>query len=172
MSISEITDTSESAPERRGRKPTCKAAYDTDKVCKLPEGHKGRHGEPTPKPEIPKDEFIMEDVAPEDRGNLRRQRIERSAQQKAVDAKVIEVWREWRNSGSQKEWTRMPIKTWLISERFAEQAHTMLYKATQLHGKKLVTGKDTPAKDQPGKVRIPYCVVDRKSDIIGVPENN
>jgi hypothetical protein len=125
-------------------------------------------------PEIPASEFVFEDISQEQRGYLRRQRVERSAQQKAVDRGVMEVFQDWKTAGSPGKWGLMPIKSWLISKALSEEAELMLRKAASLHDLKLVTGK-TQTKTMPdlplpeGKVRIPFCVVARKTEVTGLP---
>ena|SRR5271166_2893051 len=125
-------------------------------------------------PVIPGDEFIMEDIPQESRGNLRRQRLERKPQQIAVDNRIMEVYKEWVSLGSPTKWGQMPIKGWVISRNLEEEADLLLRKGAGLHDLKLVTGK-TQVKPLPGlplpegKVRIPFCVVARKTEVTGVP---
>lgn len=117
---------------------------------------------------LPADAFVIEDVEADERGAVRRQRGERSSQQVAVDSKVLTVYREWVAAGRPAKWLEMPVKRWPIEQRYLEDALFMLGKGASLHGKKLVTGhvtdKDANGRKYPdGKVRIPFCVVDRSS---------
>jgi hypothetical protein len=123
---------------------------------------------------IPNSEYAMEDIAEDTRGFLKRQRIERSAQQIAVDARVLEIKQEWDAEGQPKNWNYMPVKGWVISKEFEEEALFQLGKAAALHSLKLVVGKiqrkplpKLPLPD--GKVRIPFCVVSRRTQVTGLP---
>jgi hypothetical protein len=123
---------------------------------------------------IPASEYTMEDVDADSRGFLKRQRIERSAQQQAVDAKVLEIKQQWEDEGSPTNWNHMPVKAWVISKDFEEEALFQLGKAASLHSLKLVTGKiqrkSLPKLPLPdGKVRIPFCVVSRRTEVTGLP---
>jgi hypothetical protein len=124
--------------------------------------------------EIPADQFKIESVGEESRGYVRRQRLERSKQQQAVDIQVMKVWQEWEAAGSPRKWTDMPVKRWVINRQFAEDAQFMLAKAVNLHGKKLVTGKlqEKPLPNLPlgpNEVGIPFCVISRAVKTEGVP---
>lgn len=132
--------------------------------------------QPKERKTIPAAEFVMEDIAEESRGFLRRQRLERSAQQQAVDQKVMSVWQEW-DVNKPAKWPAMPVKGWVISTDFEEDALFMLGKAAGLHDKKLVVGKiqRKPLPNLPlpeGKVRIPFCVVTRKVKVEEMPEGS
>lgn len=123
---------------------------------------------------IPASEFAMEDIDDDSRGFLKRQRIERTREQLAVDAKVLEVKKEWEDAGEPANWTQMPVKAWVISREYEEDALFMLHKAAGLHGFKLITGKiqrkALPELALPdGKIRIPFCVVARKTKVTGLP---
>lgn len=128
------------APKKRGRKP--------GSVAKV-------------RAELPPDAFRIESVAKDDRGVVRRKRVERSPQQKAIDAKAMEVYKEWIAAGSPTDWLKMPIKGWIIEKRLVDDALFFLGKGATLHGKKLRVGDILPAEGEPGKVRIPFCVTDR-----------
>jgi hypothetical protein len=123
--------------------------------------------------QIPLEEFVMEQVAPETAGYLRRQRIERSREQEAVDRKVMAVKQAWQDAGEPDphNWPLLAklnlLPSWLISKDLEEDALFMLSKGATLHGLKLIVGKiqykslpDLPLP--PGKVRIPFIVVSRK----------
>lgn len=125
-------------------------------------------------PEIPVSEFVIEDIDADHRGYLRRQRIERSKQQMAVDRMIMDTYKVWLSAGSPTHWPDMPVRGWVISKALAEEAQILLSKGAVLHNKKLVNGKvqEKPLPELPlpeGKVRIPFCVVARKSAITGVP---
>ena len=125
-------------------------------------------------PVIPGDEFVIESIADESKGYLRRQRLERSKEQKAVDTKIMDIFQLWKNAGSPTKWGQMPIQGWVISRNLEEEADLLLRKGASLHDLKLVTGK-TQVKPLPGlplpegKIRIPFCVVARKTEVTGVP---
>lgn len=120
--------------------------------------------------ELPKDQFIIADVPEDERGNVKRARVERTAQQRAIDAKVLEVWRNWRDAGRPTIWNEMPVKEWPLDTRYEDDALFYLHKAATLHHKKLVVG-DIKRRD--GKSRIPFCVVDRKQKSDSrVPDNS
>lgn len=128
-----------------------------------PAGKRGRRpgSKAKVRAELPADAFMISAVPVEERGTVRRKRVERSKQQLAIDSKVLDVWREWVATGRQTDWLKMPVKYWTIEKRFAEDAQFYLDKGARLHGKKLVIGDILPAEDAPGKVRIPFCVIDR-----------
>jgi hypothetical protein len=115
---------------------------------------------------LPADAFVMEDTDPDERGAIRRQRLERTEQQKAIDAKTLAVYREWVADGSPRDWLDMPVKKWAIEKRYIDDAVFYLGKGASLHGKKLVVGNITD-KDENGRTypdrkwRIPFCVIDR-----------
>jgi hypothetical protein len=92
--------------------------------------------------------------------------VERSSQQLAVDKKVIEVFREWNESGKPTEWTEMPVKKWIISTTYEEAAVKMLHKGESLHKKRLIVGNVT---HRDGKSVIPFCVVARRTKVTGAP---
>lgn len=124
--------------------------------------------------EIPAEQFKFENIAPESRGYLRRQRLERSKQQQAADVAVMVVYREWVQEGEPNDWNKMPVKGWVINKNLAEDALFMLAKAVGLHSKKLVTGKvqEKPLPNlplEPGNVRIPFCVINRRTKTVNVP---
>lgn len=115
---------------------------------------------------LPGDAFNIEDTDPDERGAIRRTRGERTEQQQAVDAKVLEVYKEWKADGSPSDWLDMPVKKWAIASQYVDDAIFMLGKAASHHGKKLVLGtvtnKDEHNRPYPdGKMRIPFCVIDR-----------
>jgi hypothetical protein len=140
---------------------------------------RGRPAGAPPKehPVIPGDEFIIEAISVDQRGYLRRQRVERSPQQKAVDEQIMVVYKDWLSAGSPAKWGQMPVRGWVISKNFEEEADLLLRKGASLHDLKLVTGK-TQIKPlpnlplPPGKVRIPFCVVARKTEVTGVPASD
>jgi hypothetical protein len=109
-------------------------------------------------PEIPMDQFVIREIPEDDRGVVRRKRVERTAQQKAVDAKVLSVFKEWDAGGREKEWTEQPVKEWVIATTYEETAVKMLHKGALLHHKKLVIGDITRSD---GKSRIPFTVIAR-----------
>jgi hypothetical protein len=117
---------------------------------------------------LPPEAFVMETVEADDRGKLRRVRVERDAQQIAIDTKVLSCYKEWVAAGKPDKWTDAPITSWPIEKKYADDALFFLHKAADFHGKKLVVGK-VSAKDETGKpytdgkVRIPFYVRDRKS---------
>src|SRR5262245_14431315 len=102
---------------------------------------------------LPADSFKLEDTNPEERGSIRKTRGERTAQQQAVDVKVLQVWREWRDCGKPDDWLDMPVKKWPVEPRYIDDALFMLGKGASLHGKKLVVGTITD-RDENG-VRYP-----------------
>lgn len=126
---------------------------------------------------IAMEDFVIEDVPVDERGFTRRQRGERTPQQKATDNLVLQVRKEWRDLGSPTNWVQMPIKRWPCSKSSVENALFMLRKAAALHGAKLIIGNISD-KDPEGNVypdrkwRIPFIVVDRKTPVTGAPESN
>lgn len=120
--------------------------------------------------ELPPDAFVIEAVPVEDRGTVRRKRVERKEQQRAIDAKVLDVWKEWRDSGRPTDWLLMPVKFWRIEKKFAEDAKFFLGKAATMHGKKLVLGEDQKVPgSSPPVIRIPFCVIDRPVKVKNEP---
>jgi hypothetical protein len=145
-------------------------------VTQLKPKGRGRPKGAPPKihPVIPGDEYIIEDIEDNSKGFLRRQRLERSAQQQAVDRKVLAIYEEWVELRRPTKWNDMPVKGWLISKEFEEEAIIQLGKAAGLHDKKLINGtiqrKPLPNLPLPaGKVRIPFTVVARRTAVTGVP---
>jgi hypothetical protein len=110
--------------------------------------------------ELPAEEFVIEKIPEDDRGKHRRQRLERSKQQTAVDNRILAVYKLYKDSGSPKNWTDMPVQGWVLSKQFEDDALFMLRKAANYHGKKLVVGKIQYGLPD-GKIRIPFCVIDR-----------
>lgn len=111
--------------------------------------------------QLPPEAFVIEEIPEERRGENRRVRVERDDQQQKIDAKVFQVWQSWVAAGMPRKWDDMPVVSWVIPTKFAEDALFYLHKAANFHGKKLVTGNIQPVKDKPGSTRIPFCVITR-----------
>lgn len=146
----------DSVSSRRGRKPGTKAKVHV---------------------EIPAEEFNFELVDEDTRGHLRRQRIERSERQIALDAKAREWYGQWLEAGSPTKWNLMPVRGWVIAKSLEEEALFMLGKAARLHDLTLVTGttqrKPLPGLPLPaGKVRIPFCIVSKNTEVTGIPSED
>lgn len=126
-----------------------------------------------PLPDIPLDQFVIQEVPEDERGNTRRQRVERSRQQRSVDDKIMERYKAWRNAGKPTEWTEMPVVSWKLDSQYAGTAQKMLQKGALLHRKRLVIGNITEHTREGRKVTsIPFCVTDRKTRVTGAPADN
>lgn len=118
-----------------------------------------RGSEAKTRPEIPADQFSIEVLADTDLGNYRRRRLERSDQQVAVDNMVLSVFNDWRLKGSPSDWSKMPVRRWIVDKNVDETARFMLRKAAALHGKRLIFGREVFVG---GKSHITFIVTDRK----------
>lgn len=125
-----------------------------------PKSTKGRKpgSKAKPRQQIPADQFKISAVPEEERGTVRRSRVKRDAQQKAIDDKVLEVWRDWNNAGRPMNWLEMPVKTWEIASRYEDDALFFLGKGATRHGKRLIIGD---IERNNGISYIPFCVTDR-----------
>lgn len=150
------TTTSTPAPQStgRGRKP----------------GQKAKVRQPTPA-----ELLVFESVEAEERNTVRRQRGERDENQRKYDALVQMVRGEWRELGSPGKWEQMPVKSLKTPKSGIEDMQFFLGKAAKYHNARMIYGKVTN-KDKNGKTfadgfwRIPFCVVDPKTETSGVPE--
>ncbi len=127
--------------------------------------------------ELPPDAFSIETVPEDERGTVRRIRVERTKQQIAIDGKVLQVYKLWVAAGKPAKWTEMPVQSWPLESKYVEDALFFLQKAATLHGKKLVVGnvsnKQANGRPYPdGKTRIPFCVIDRvKTSVKSAPDD-
>lgn len=125
--------------------------------------------------ELPPEAFVMEEVKEDERGTVRRIRVERTPQQIAIDKRVLAVYREWVADGRPTKWTDMPVKNWPLDAKYVEDALFFLGKAATLHGVKLVIGNVSnidPITTKPypdGKTRIPFCVIARAKKTPATP---
>jgi hypothetical protein len=147
-------------------------------VTSIAEARKGR-GRPAGSaakehPTIPADEFVIEDIDRENRGALKRVRKEWTREEEAVARKTLAVYKLWKEAGSPSDWNLMPVQGWVISKQYEEEALRLLYKGASKHSLKRVLGniQRRPLPDLPlpdGKVRIPFCIVARKTEVTGLP---
>lgn len=110
-------------------------------------------------PPIPTDQFAIEILDDSDRGSYRRRRLERSAQQVAVDNMVMSVYRDWKKVGAPDDWSKMPVRRWVVDKNVEETARFMLRKAAALHAKRLIFGREVTVGD---KAHITFAITDRK----------
>lgn len=133
-------------------------------------GQKAKVREP-----IPTELLTFESVEADERNTVRRQRGERDDNQRKFDALVVTVRGEWRELGSPTRWEQMPVKRLKSPKSKIEDFQFFLNKAAQYHNARIIYGKITD-KDQHGKKytdgmwRIPFCVVERKTETTGTPE--
>jgi hypothetical protein len=114
---------------------------------------------------IPADQFKMETVAPDKRGLVRRVRVARSEQQKAMDQRALVLHQLWVDSGKPTDWLKMPVKTWPLETRYLDDGLFLLRKACALHGFKLHLGDIQTTEENGVKIsRIPIVVRDRRAD--------
>ena len=131
-------------PKRRGRKPGSVAKE---------------------RPAIPADQFKVSSLDQVEKGEMRRKREERSAQQIATDKLAIAVHKQWVGMGSPRDWSKMPIKLWVLDRNLEDSAEFLLRKAATLYGFKLVFGQRGVYKE--GKVHLAFCFIDRKAKVEG-----
>ena len=160
-----------------GKLPAAHDVPDTTPAGKSTRGRKAG-SKAKVRAELPPDAFAIEEVPEDERGTVRRIRVERSKQQIAIDGKVLEVYRKWVAAGKPAKWTEMPVQMWPLDARYVEDALFFLGKGATLHGKKLIVGnvsnKQQNGRPYPdGKTRIPFCVIDHKKKApASVPSDN
>lgn len=126
---------------------------------------------------IPADEMVVERVPADERAASRRQRGERSAQQRAYDKLVDDVRAEWRQVGKPSDWNQMPVMRLKLSKQYVEDALFYLGKAAGYANAKLIKGHITDRdklgkRFEDGKFRIPFCVVDRNTNVENAPSES
>jgi hypothetical protein len=118
--------------------------------------------EPKVRPEIPADQFTIDIVEDTDLGNYRRRRLERTEQQQAVDTMVLSVYTDWKLKGRPSDWSKMPVRRWIVDKNVDETARFMLRKAAALHGRRLIFGREVYVGN---KSHITFIVTDRKESV-------
>jgi hypothetical protein len=152
--------------------PTIPGATTTTRTRGRPKGTAAKTRE-----SVGRENLVFETIAEDNRAALRRRRIALTPEEEIYVRATKQVYQEWVNSGNPGDWNNMPVKGHVVDKNKEADAIFFLRKGSGYNSHKLVIGsiqhKSLPDLPLPeGKVRIPFCVIARKTRVTGLPEGS
>lgn len=99
------------------------------------------------------------DLPPELRPKAAPRRAQRSEVQIAIDARVAEVYQQWKDQGCEAVWLRCPLAFYAVPPAKRRDMHDKIRKAGRLHKVQIQFGRDDLLDDQ-GNALVVFTVKD------------